>query len=215
MSLRQSRGMSGEWLRGVIAGLVRLISGARPRVVGAQFSERQAIYYANHGSHLDAAVIWAMLPRGLRRQTRPVAARDYWERGRLRRWLAQDIFRAILIDRQGAHGIAASLESIGHSLELGDSLILFPEGTRGNGITVGTFKPGLHHIAQHHPQVELVPVYLQNLNRILPKGEFLPVPLLASATFGPGIQLDPGETRDAFLDRARNALIALTDETSC
>ena len=205
----------GNQLRAAVAGLARIISGTRPQLAGWEPSDRPTVYYANHGSHLDAVVIWAMLPSGLRRRTRPVAARDYWEQNRLRRWLSEKVFRAILIDRQGAHGIAASLESMQQALQQGDSLIVFPEGTRGDGLTVGAFKPGLHHLAQQLPDVEFVPVYLQNLNRILPKGEFLPVPLLGSASFGAGIRLLPGESREAFLERARAALISMMDEKPC
>ena len=201
----------GNQLRAAVAGLARIISGTRPQLAGWEPSDRPTVYYANHGSHLDAVVIWAMLPSGLRRRTRPVAARDYWEQNRLRRWLSEKVFRAILIDRQGAHGIAASLESMQQALQQGDSLIVFPEGTRGDGLTVGAFKPGLHHLAQQLPDVEFVPVYLQNLNRILPKGEFLPVPLLSCISFGPPLWLERGEAKLDFLARARRAVMALKE----
>lgn len=208
--------MIGERLvTGFVAGLARLISGARPVLSGWEPSPRPAIYYANHGSHLDAVVIWAMLPPEMRRRTHPAAARDYWEKSRLRRWLAQHVFKAILIDRRGAHGIAASIEAMCETLAQGDSLILFPEGTRGDGLDVGPFKPGLYHLAQRCPEVDLVPVYLQNLNRILPKGEFLPVPFLSSASFAAPIRLTEQEEREAFLTRARDAILAQMEERSC
>ena len=89
------------------------------------------------------------------------------------------------------------------------SVILFPEGTRGSGDEPARFKSGLYYIAKARPTLELVPVYLENLGRILPKGEFLPVPLLATATFGSPLRLVEGESRDAFLERARAAIIAL------
>jgi hypothetical protein len=92
------------------------------------------------------------------------------------------------------------------ALDAGDSLILFPEGTRSNNLEPRPFKSGLFHLAKRCPQVEFVPVYLENLNRILPKGEFLPVPLLGSVTIGAPVRLEQGETKDSFLKRARTAV---------
>jgi 1-acyl-sn-glycerol-3-phosphate acyltransferase len=194
---------------GLLVGLTRLISGVQARWLGSQPVARQRLYYANHSSHLDALVIWSALPPELRRVTRPVAAADYWERGSLRPFLAREVLGAVLIDRRNGVGAREALARIDAALHEGQSLILFPEGTRGDGVTLGSFKPGLFHIARSHPEVELVPVYLQNLNRILPKGDFLPVPLLGSATFGPALPVEPGETRQAFLERARTALLNL------
>jgi 1-acyl-sn-glycerol-3-phosphate acyltransferase len=94
-------------------------------------------------------------------------------------------------------------------LDAGDSLIIFPEGGRFPGPEPQKFKGGLFHLAKDRPQVQLVPVYLENLNRILPKGEILPVPLLGSITVGSPIQLESGETKADFLDRARNAVWSL------
>ena len=187
----------------------RLVSGVRARWVGGEPGTRQRLYYANHSSHLDALVIWAALPPPLRQTTAPVAAADYWQRGRLRRFLAGQVLAAVLIDRRTGAGAREALTRIDTALQQGQSLILFPEGTRGDGINLAPFKPGLFHIGRSHPEVELVPVYLQNLNRILPKGDFLPVPLLGSATFGAPLARVPGEARQAFLERARAALIEL------
>jgi 1-acyl-sn-glycerol-3-phosphate acyltransferase len=92
------------------------------------------------------------------------------------------------------------------------SLILFPEGTRGSGEQVGAFRSGLYHLCRRKPGLELVPVYMENLNRILPKGEVLPVPLLSSVTFGPPMQLQPAEDKRKFLERARQALVKLRPE---
>jgi 1-acyl-sn-glycerol-3-phosphate acyltransferase len=90
-----------------------------------------------------------------------------------------------------------------------NSLILFPEGTRGTGEKVGPFRSGLYHLAMHRPDVELVPAYLENLNRILPKGEFLPVPMLSLLTFGKPLQVQDGEDKDGFLERAHEAVSSL------
>jgi 1-acyl-sn-glycerol-3-phosphate acyltransferase len=200
-----------------IIGITRLLSGARPRWLGCAPTLRQRIYFANHTSHLDFAVLWVTLPPALRRLTRPVAARDYWEPNALRRYLATHVFRAVLVDRHGdPNDRAARVEAARRTIErtaaaLGtaDSLIVFPEGTRGSGAEVAPFKSGLYHLARLRPDVELIPAYLENLNRILPKGEVLPVPLLASVTFGAPLAVAPDEACDAFLTRARAAVLAL------
>jgi 1-acyl-sn-glycerol-3-phosphate acyltransferase len=189
--------------------LTRLIAGAQARWAGGPPTSAQRVYFANHSSHLDALVLWAALPPDLRARTRPVAAADYWDRPGLRGWIARNLLNAVLVDRSSARGGREALARLSEALATGASLIIFPEGTRGDGITIGEMKPGLYFVAKERPELELVPVYLQNLCRILPKGEVLPVPLLGSSTFGPPLHLKPGEGRRAFLDRARNALIDL------
>jgi 1-acyl-sn-glycerol-3-phosphate acyltransferase len=193
----------------LLALLTRLITGVQARWVAGAPSTAQRVYFANHTSHLDTLVIWASLPPLLRERTRPVAAADYWDRPGLRRWLATQVLHALLVERAAGCGSREALRRIDEALAAGDSLILFPEGTRGDGATIGALKPGLYFVARQRPEVELVPVFLQNLSRILPKGEVLPVPLLGSATFGAPLALGPGEDRSRFLQRARDALINL------
>lgn len=189
--------------------LTRLVTGTRAHWVGDGPDEMRRVYFANHSSHLDALVLWAALPPQQRLRTRPVAAADYWDRPGLRGWIARNLLDAVLVDRGCARGGREALAQLLAALDGGASLILFPEGTRGDGISIGQLKAGLYFIAKSRPEIELVPVYLQNLCRILPKGEILPVPLLGSSTFGPGIRLGDGENRGAFLERARNALVTL------
>ncbi len=189
----------------VVAAAARLVSGARPRWVGCLPEPSQRIYFANHSSHLDAVVLWSLLPPALRSRTRPVAARDYWSRDPLRRYLAMRCFRAVLVDRApGFHH--HPLEALDTALDAGESLILFPEGSRVHTAGVGDFRPGLWHLAERHPQVELVPVYLRFFDRVLPRGSVLPVPLLTDVIFGAPFERRDGETRDAFLARARDAV---------
>lgn len=204
-------------LAGAIAALGRFVSGVQVRWDGCHPEPRQRVYFANHTSHLDFVVLWSALPAGLRAVTRPVAAKDYWEKG-LRAYLALRVFRAVLVARgAGARGDReqtraagqAVIESLAEALGQTDSLILFPEGTRGTGEEVAPFRSGLYYLARRRPDVELVPAYLENLNRILPKGEFLPVPLVSSLTFGEPIHLAGDETKMAFLARAREVVCSL------
>src|SRR5262245_2449822 len=134
--------------------VVRLLIGAHPRWVGSQPEVRPRIYFANHTSHFDALAVWAALPRAVRRRTRPIAARDYWERSALRRAIAVEGFRALLVDRAPRSHAKHPLQDMFDALEAGDSLILFPEGTRGSGFRPGPFKSGLFHLARRFPTVE-------------------------------------------------------------
>jgi 1-acyl-sn-glycerol-3-phosphate acyltransferase len=203
----------------LLAAVARGISGVQVQWAGCEPDERQRIYFANHSSHLDFVVLWSALPSEIRARTRPIAAKDYWEATPLRRFLANNVFHAVFLDRGapgksknpdehhfvGRHLIGEMTEALGSE----NSLILFPEGTRGSGEKVGPFRSGLYHLAMHRPDVQLVPAYLENLNRILPKGEFLPVPMLSLLTFGKPIELAPGEDKDAFLERAHEAVSSL------
>lgn len=191
----------------LLIGLTRLLVGGRAYWLGCAPEPRQRIYFANHTSNLDTVVLWAALPPDLRQRTRPVAAADYWGHGRLRRAFGIGVLRAVLIDR--ATGGRAALDPLHAALTEGDSLIIFPEGGRFPGPLPQPFKSGLYHLAQAHPQVELIPVWLENSGRALPKGASIPIPVSASAVFGAPIAPMPDEDRDAFLERARAALVAL------
>ncbi|PTD98187.1 lysophospholipid acyltransferase family protein [Pseudothauera lacus] len=191
-----------------LCSFAKLITGVRP-VWQAQPPEGQCVFFANHRSHGDFLLIWAALPAVRRVHTRPVAGADYWLRGALRRYVAQDVFRAVLIERNGR---AASSDPVGQmaaALSGGDSLIVFPEGTRNLGDGLLPFKSGIYHLAAANPQVEFVPVWIENLGRVMPKGALIPVPLLCTLSFGPALRLADGEGKREFLDRAQAALAAL------
>jgi 1-acyl-sn-glycerol-3-phosphate acyltransferase len=189
-----------------IAGLARLLAGATVRYAGYEAGSRPRIYYANHTSHLDFVVLWSALPSHVRAKTRPVAGSDYWETSALRRFLAREVFRAVLVDRTGSQAGRNPVDDMVAAIEEGDSLILFPEGTRGDGTAIAPFKSGVHRVATRCSGIELVPVLIENLNRILPKGEVVPLPLLSSITLGAATTLGDGEDKDASLARLRDAL---------
>ena len=187
----------------------KLVSGSNIRWQGCEPVVRQRIYFANHTSNLDALVIWAALPPQLRDAARPVAARDYWIKNPVRRYLANEVFNAVLIERIKPTTRDNPLTDMLAAMEQSHSLIIFPEGGRQSSGEMGPFKGGLYHLAMERPDVEFVPVLVENLNRILPKGEFLPVPVLGSVTFGTPIKLELGESKAAFLERAQAAIKAL------
>jgi 1-acyl-sn-glycerol-3-phosphate acyltransferase len=194
----------------LLTWIARVISGASVRWVESQPDTCQRVYFANHTSHLDVILVWSALPTRVRRLTRPVAAKDYWIRGPVRRYLAKT-FNAMLIDRTEIKVHQSPVDLMLREIGRTHSIIMFPEGGRSTGETVGEFKSGLYYLAKKRPELELVPVYINNMNRILPRGEFLPVPLLSSVTFGPPIWLESNEAKTDFLTRARDAVLRLKE----
>ncbi|MDZ4401803.1 lysophospholipid acyltransferase family protein [Prosthecobacter sp.] len=196
-------------IRSLIAGSLRVFSGSVARWQGCAPEPVQRVYFANHTSNLDGPVLWASLPPQVRVVTRMVGAKDYWSVGRLRPYLACHVFNAVLIERKKPTPECNPLDDMINALGERHSLILFPEGGRQTSPEPQPFKPGLFHLAKKRPDVQLVPVWMENLNRILPKGEILPVPVLGSVTFGTPIKLEQGETKPDFLVRAREMVLSL------
>ena len=199
----------------MIAWFIRFFTGVQSRWVGCEPQIKQRIYFANHGSNLDGPTIWASLPRAVRQQCRMIAARDYWQANPWRRYLSQKIFNAILINRKNITREDNPLDQMFAALEgTEDSMIIFPEGTRkdpDDEDDLNNFKAGLYRLALQFPNIELIPVYIRNLNRILPKGEYLPVPVLSSVSFGTALEIIADEDKNDFLKRAQQAIIDLKE----
>ena len=191
-----------------LLGLIRLLTGAQARWQGCPPKAEQRIYFANHQSHADLILMWAALPEELRSVTRPIAAKDYWTKTPFRQWITTAVFHAIYVDRVKTSE-QDPLEPLIEALTHGDSIILFPEGTRGNQEEPQSFKSGLYNLALRFPEVVLVPAWINNVQRVMPKGEVVPVPILCSVTFGAPIALGLEESRSDFLARARDAVMAL------
>jgi 1-acyl-sn-glycerol-3-phosphate acyltransferase len=197
-----------------VVGFARVLTGVRARwVPGAGARAMQTLYFANHSSHADFVLIWATLPPDLRELTRPVAAADYWGSSGLRRFIGRDVFHAVLIDRVPKPDGPDPVKQMADALLAGDSLIMFPEGTRNTGEeTMLPLKSGLYRLARECPQVRLVPVWIENLRRVLPKGAVVPLPLACTVHYGAPLVLAEGEGKAEFLERARTAMLALRPE---
>lgn len=201
---------AGAGLAGaLILFFARFITAVRGRWDGAAPTDEQRIYFANHASHGDFVLIWTVLPRRMRFTTRPVAGSDYWLRSGLRRFIGRDVFNAVLIDRDRESRTSDPIAQMTAALDAGSSLIVFPEGTRNTSdARLLPFKSGLFHLARARPNVVLVPTWIDNLNRVMPKGEFVPIPLICTVTFGAPLRLADNEAKQDFLARAEAALLA-------
>ncbi len=201
--------MSAADLMGYLLALItRLITGTQGHWKGCPPTAEQRIYFANHQSHFDWLLIWAALPKDLRATTRPIAARDYWTAGPFKHWLTREVFNAVYVARTRSDD-QDPLEPLVEALHSGDSLVIFPEGTRNNQGEPQPFKSGLYHLAAQFPQVQLVPAWIDNVQRVMPKGEVVPVPILCTVTFGVPLQLEAGEDKHVFLGRTRQAVLSL------
>ena len=191
-----------------LSSFAKLLTGVRPIWRGSLPEARQRIYFANHRSHGDFVLIWSSLPAHLRCLTRPIAGADYWLAGAIRRYIITRVFRGVLIERT-AQKTSNPVEQMGAALEAGEPLSMFREGTRNLDDGLLPFKSGIYHLAKAHPGVELIPVWIENLGRVMPKGSLIPVPLLCSLTFGTPLCVGSDESKDDFLARARDALLSL------
>ena len=188
----------------------RIVSGATVLWYESQPDDScQRVYFANHTSHLDALVIWAALPPVIREKTRMVAAQDYWAAGPIRRYISRSILNAVLIERENVSLKNTPIKVMAEEMRDEYSLILFPEGGRSQDGTLGEFKSGLYYLCRRRPDLELIPIYLNNLNSILPRGKALPVPMLSRVIFGPPMWLETNERKEPFLERTRNAILKL------
>ncbi len=193
-----------------LLGLIRVLTGSQARWVGCPPKAEQRIYFANHQSHADLVMIWAALPQELRNVTRAIAAKDYWTKTPFKQWLTSKVFNVIYVSRERTAD-EDPLEPLLEALGNGDSIILFPEGTRGHQEEPQAFKAGLYNLAIKCPKAVLVPAWIANVQHVLPKGEVVPVPVLCSVTFGAPITVEDGEACKEFLARARQSVIALRD----
>lgn len=188
-----------------------LLTGMRAIWTERPDSESPCVYFANHRSHIDFVLVWAVLPHSERMRTRAVAAADYWSKGAVRRYFGSEVFRAVLVERAREKRTSDPVSDMASALDEGASLIIFPEGTRNTTDEILLpLKSGIFHLAHARPETRFVPVWINDLSRVMPKGELVPVPLLCTVTFGAALRIAGGEDKDAFLGRARDALLSLS-----
>jgi 1-acyl-sn-glycerol-3-phosphate acyltransferase len=165
------------------------------------------VIVANHSSHLDTVSLLSLFPLRRLRRLRPCAAADYFGRNRIVMATSRTLFNILPIARKDIHDDDHPIERMRLTLLNGESLLLFPEGTRSGGDEVGELKAGIAYLAEQVPGLTVVPAYLENMGRVLPKGEFLPVPFFCEVRLGAPRTLTG--TREEMLAQLRRELEAL------
>jgi 1-acyl-sn-glycerol-3-phosphate acyltransferase len=209
----QGRRREGGWLRDLVqilffALLVRpfmaLFIGLRVRGREHLRVADPFVLVANHSSHLDTLSLLSLFPLRRLRRLRPCAAADYFERNRLVSLLSHTFFNILPIARVDIRPEDHPIRRMREALERGDSLLLFPEGTRGAGGEIGPLRSGVAYLAEQVAGLKVVPAWLENMGRALPKGEFLPVPFFCEVRIGAPLALSG--TREEMLESLRLAL---------
>ena len=156
------------------------------RIRGREHLPKSApfILVANHSSHLDTASLLSLFPLGRLPKVQPVAAADYFQRNRVVSILSRTCFNILPIARKGLTPETNPMPLMEKALRGGHGLIIFPEGTRGTGETLAHFHSGVAHLIERCPDVPVVPAYLANMGRSLPKGEWIPVPFFCEVRLG-------------------------------
>jgi 1-acyl-sn-glycerol-3-phosphate acyltransferase len=147
--------------------------------------DQQQIIVANHNSHLDAFVVMALVPFKDIPKVKCVGAKDYWAGTKFLSWFSDRFIGAILLDRNGE--TEDPLEPIYEALEEGYSIVIFPEGTRGEPEKRSELRFGVAKLAQKFPNIKFTPVFLHGLGRALPKGASLIIPFICSVNIGKAV----------------------------
>lgn len=174
----------------VLRPLLHLVFGLNVRGRENLPPRGPCILAANHNSHLDILVIYAALPVRLIACAHVVAAHDYFARHRRLFATVDFLFKPVWVDRESGGGDC--LDRMNAFLEARESIIIFPEGTRGEAGQLGRFHCGVGKIAVDHPEIPLLPVFLRGTEHALPRKASLPLPIWQHVSIGPPLQLDPG-----------------------
>ncbi|UTW64128.1 1-acyl-sn-glycerol-3-phosphate acyltransferase [bacterium SCSIO 12741] len=173
----------------------------------------QAILVANHNSHLDTMGLLTLLNDQWLSNLRPVAARDYFAANKIKKWYYETLFNLLLVTRKRENRLPGEnpIKSMVEVLDQGQSLLIFPEGTRGKPNVMESFKHGVSKVIQARPDVPVIPVFIDNSGMVLPGGSTLPLPFQFRIRFGSPRFLKP-ESTDQLTEKLYQAIIELKPE---
>lgn len=174
--------------------------------------EGQFILVANHNSHLDAVTLMSAVPSSLIHKVHPVAASDYFGNSKAKTFLSKIFVNALLIPRSRSEEGPDPIELMAESLRAGESLILFPEGSRGKPEVMQRFRRGIGILLQQFPEITVIPVYLEGLGKSLPKGDTVLVPFNSVACFGGAVKINFGSPEE-IAEELERAIHQLKDKT--
>ena len=168
----------------VMRFFLRVIVGVKLIRKEALKKQKQFIIVSNHNSHIDTMALMSSLSFNQLPKTHPVAAGDYFGASPIKAFFSRLFTNAILIRRSKDGGSENPIDQMSQALEKGNSLILFPEGSRGEPEKMQEFKKGIGILLQKHPKIPFIPVYMSGMGKVLPKGERLLVPFDSYVVFG-------------------------------
>ncbi|MBO0719525.1 MAG: 1-acyl-sn-glycerol-3-phosphate acyltransferase [Blastocatellia bacterium] len=199
----------------LIRPLLALFIGCRVRGRNWLPPSGPFVLIANHASHLDTICLLSLFQLTRLREIQPVAAADYFESNRLIAWFSRTCFNILPIPRHNLSPRNNPVRRMLAQLQVGKSLIIFPEGTRGQGSDIAPFRPGVVHLLELMPGLPIVPAYLVNSGRCLPKGECFPVPFFCEIHLGPPLIFrgDVNGDREEILELLRGAVCQLGDSS--
>jgi 1-acyl-sn-glycerol-3-phosphate acyltransferase len=163
---------------------VTLFIGLRTRGLENVPKKGPFVLVANHSSHLDTVCLLSLFPLRRLREIRPVAAADYFDRNRIVSAFSRTLFNILPIPRKDFTEENHPVRRMRDAIDQGYSLIVFPEGTRGSGEELGKFRTGVARAVEGERSVAVVPAYLVNMGRSLPKGEWFPIPFFCEVRIG-------------------------------
>ncbi len=169
----------------------------------------QFILVANHNSHFDVVSIIAGMPGDKIKNLKTLVAGDYFGRTNVARSLTDFFFNAIMIYRDRKDENVSGVEVLDQVLKNGESLVLFPEGSRGKPGVIAEFKSGIAILLKNNPDIPFIPVYLDGFGRVLPKDKTIILPMECKVRFGEPIYIDKSKEMEAILDDVKNAILGL------
>ncbi len=158
----------------------------------------QAILVANHNSHIDTMGLMTLLDDRWLENLRPVAARDYFAQNRFRKWVYESLFNLLLVSRRKEDRLPGEnpIDNMVEALDKKQSLLIYPEGTRGRPNKMEAFKIGVAKVIQARPEVPVIPVYIENSGMVLPGGSSIPLPFRFQIRFGSPRFLSKGTVKE-------------------
>ncbi|MEB3317944.1 MAG: lysophospholipid acyltransferase family protein [Cyanobacteriota bacterium] len=173
---------------------------------------RPFILIANHNSHLDALALMSLFPLRRLAYLHPVAASDYFLSNRLVGWLVTTFMNILPIPRSSLSKHQHPIALMSEQLRRGHSLILFPEGSRGEPEVMREFKRGVAHLIKRHPEIPVIPVFLKGMGRALPRGEVMLVPFFCDVLIGPPVHLPNPANKAEVMSRLAEAFAHLRQQ---
>ncbi|MBM55003.1 MAG: hypothetical protein CMB32_00390 [Euryarchaeota archaeon] len=174
--------------------------------------EKQYILIANHNSHLDSMAIMSAVPMKSIHKVHPIAAQDFFGDGSTVEFLMKHFVNAVLIPRKRPKNSndPDPLQIMSDVLDIGHSIIIYPEGTRGEPGVMQEFKKGIAMMVQRHPDIPVIPIFLDGLHRSMPKGVNLFLPSNSKLFIGEPINFSSNETELILEESLQGILEAKT-----